>query len=87
MPKVYKSVDLYKMLLSFWFQKISQKWSHIKLKNKDWLIVILPMHSKDIPYWTLDIPYWTLDIPYWTFLSILSQWNISQSDAKRFLWK
>ncbi len=73
MPKVYKSVDLYKMLLSFWFQKISQKWSHIKLKNKDWLIVILPMHSKDIPYWT--------------FLSILSQWNISQSDAKRFLWK
>ena len=73
MPKVYKAVDLYKMLLSFWFQQISQKWSHIKLKNKDWLIVILPMHSKDIPYWT--------------FLSILSQWNISQSDAKKFLWK
>lgn len=73
MPKVYKAVDLYKMLLFFWFQKISQKWSHIKLKNKDWLIVILPMHSKDIPYWT--------------FLSILSQWNISQSDAKKFLWK
>lgn len=73
MPKVYKAVDLYKMLLSFWFQKISQKWSHIKLKNKDWLIVILPMHSKDIPYWT--------------FLSILSQWNLSQSDAKKFLWK
>lgn len=73
MPKVYKAVDLYKMLLSFWFQKISQKWSHIKLKNKGWLIVILPMHSKDIPYWT--------------FLSILSQWNISQSDAKKFLWK
>jgi predicted RNA binding protein YcfA (HicA-like mRNA interferase family) len=51
MPKVYKAVDLYKMLLSFWFQKISQKWSHIKLKNKDLLILILPMHSKDIPYW------------------------------------
>jgi len=73
MPKVYKAVDLYKMLLSFWFKKVSQKWSHIKLKNNDWLIVILPMHSKDIPYWT--------------FLSILSQWNISQSDAKKILWK
>jgi len=73
MPKVYKAVDLYKMLLFFWFKKVSQKWSHIKLKNNDWLIVILPMHSKDIPYWT--------------FLSILSQWNISQSDAKKILWK
>lgn len=73
MPKVYKASDVYKFLLHFGFQKVSQKWSHIKLKNDQWLIVILPMHSKDIPYWT--------------FISILSQSNISIEQAKEFLWK
>ena len=67
MPKVYKASDIYK------FQKVSQKWSHVKLKNDQWLIVILPMHSKDIPYWT--------------FISILSQGNITLDQAKQFLWK
>lgn len=73
MPKVYKASDVYKFLLSLGFQKVSQKWSHIKLKNDQWLIVILPMHSKDIPYWT--------------FLSILAQANVSLNQAKQFLWK
>ena len=73
MPKVYKAVEIYKLLQQLGFKKISQKWSHIKLKNNEWIIVILPIHSKDIPYWT--------------YLSILSQWNISQERAKKLLWK
>ena len=73
MPKVYKSDSIYKLLLHFWFKKVSQKGSHMKLKNEEWLIVILPIHSKDIPYWT--------------FLSILNQSNIPQQLAKKFLWK
>lgn len=73
MPKVYKATQIYKMLISLWFEKISQKWSHMKLKNEKWVIVILPIHNKDIPYWT--------------FLSILSQWNISIDQAKDILGK
>ena len=52
MPKVYKATEILKMLLSYGFQKVSQKWSHLKLQNQTWEIVMLPIHSKDIPYWT-----------------------------------
>ncbi len=73
MPKVYKSKDIYKFLLKHWFQRVSQKWSHIKLKNKSNNIVILPMHSKDVPYGT--------------FISVLSQSKLTIEVAVEFLGK
>jgi predicted RNA binding protein YcfA (HicA-like mRNA interferase family) len=73
MPKVYKAKDIYKFLLKNWFQQISQKWSHIKLKDKNKNIVILPMHNKDIPYGT--------------FVSILSQSKLTMDVAREFLGK
>ena len=73
MPKVYKATEILKMLLSYGFQKVSQKWSYLKLQNQTWEIVILPVHSKDIPYWT--------------FVSILRQANLSLEESKKFLVK
>ena len=73
MPKVYKATEILKMLLSYGFQKVSQKWSHLKLQNAKGNIVILPMHSKDIPYGT--------------FISLLKQANLDIQDAKKFLGK
>lgn len=70
MPKVYKATEILKMLLSYGFQKVSQKWSHLKLQNQTWEIVILPIHSKDIPYWT--------------FVSILRQANLPLEETKNF---
>jgi predicted RNA binding protein YcfA (HicA-like mRNA interferase family) len=52
MPKVYKATLLLTFFLKEGFLKIGQKWSHIKLKNTKWNIIILPFHSKDVPYGT-----------------------------------
>lgn len=58
------------MLLKYGFQRISQKGSHLKLKN--WRnIVILPLHNKDIPYGT--------------FCAILQQAGLSHEDAEKYL--
>lgn len=73
MPKVYKATEILKMLLSYGFQKVSQKWSHLKLQNQKGNMVILPIHSKDIPYGT--------------FISLLKQANLDIQDAKKFLGK
>ncbi len=52
MPKVYSSKKLLNFFMKEWFLKIWQKWSHIKLQNNKWKIIILPIHNKDVPYWT-----------------------------------
>jgi predicted RNA binding protein YcfA (HicA-like mRNA interferase family) len=52
MPKVYKAKILLNFFIKEWFLEIGQKWSHLKLKNKKWNIIILPIHNKDIPYGT-----------------------------------
>jgi predicted RNA binding protein YcfA (HicA-like mRNA interferase family) len=52
MPKVYKAKILLTFFLKEGFLKIGQKWSHLKLQNSKWNIIILPIHNKDIPYWT-----------------------------------
>lgn len=42
--------DMVKLLKKNGFSEVSQKGSHIKLRNeKTGKIVIVPMHSKDIP--------------------------------------
>jgi len=45
------------LIKKFWFEKRSQKWSHLKLKK--WSIsTIIPQH-KEIKYWTFK---WVLEL-------------------------
>lgn len=73
MPKVYKANEIIKLLKKYEFEKVSQRWSHVKYKNNTWNIVIIPIHAKDIPYGT--------------YVSILKQANITKEIATEFLGK
>jgi len=70
MPKIYSSKELIRKLKTFGFIKHTQKWSHLKMIHGN-KTVIVPIHAKDIPFWT--------------FRSILEQANISYEDFE--LWK
>lgn len=71
MPKLYRAKNIITRIKKHWFFEVSQKWSHKKFKNKSWKIVIIPVHAKEIPYWT--------------FTSILSQAWIPLETAKKEL--
>ncbi|MFA6256409.1 MAG: type II toxin-antitoxin system HicA family toxin [Candidatus Absconditabacterales bacterium] len=66
MPKVYKAKNVLQFFEREGFEKISQKGSHIKLKNKLGTVIIIPIHSKDIPYGTFRsiVDQSGLDIEY-----------------------
>ena len=70
MPRGYSTRAVLKMLWTFWFKKVSQKGSHLKLKNGK-NTVIVPIHSKDIPYGT--------------FCAIIQQAGLSLKDAEKEL--
>jgi len=69
MPKIYSTREITKKFYNYWFEKISQKWSHLKMRkwNK---IIIIPIHNKDIPLWTFRSILEQADISYETFLEI-----------------
>lgn len=66
MPKTYKANEIIKVLIRLWYIKVSQKWSHIKYKNNNWNVTIIPYHNKEIPYGT--------------FVSICKQINIETKE-------
>jgi len=37
----------------FWYEIVSQKWSHVKLKHLNWCSLIVPNH-KEIKKWTFN---------------------------------
>lgn len=41
------------LIKKFWYNEISQKWSHIKLKSYNWEVMIIPNH-KEIKEWLLN---------------------------------
>jgi len=51
----------------FWFQKVSQKWSHLKLKNWN-KVTIIPLHK---------------ELAYWTFKSVLTLWWVSEYEFNK----
>ena len=52
MPKRYSAQELSNFAISLWFQFVSQKWSHMKFKNKEGRVAIIPKKNKEIPIWT-----------------------------------
>ncbi|MFA7717875.1 MAG: type II toxin-antitoxin system HicA family toxin [Candidatus Absconditabacterales bacterium] len=52
MPKIYSARKILNFFEKEGFHKVSQKGSHIKLKNASGTIIIVPIHSKDVPYGT-----------------------------------
>jgi predicted RNA binding protein YcfA (HicA-like mRNA interferase family) len=69
MPKIYSSREIIKNFTKYWFKKITQKWSHLKMKKLEKTIII-PIHNKDIPLWTFKSILEQADISYETFLNI-----------------
>lgn len=52
MPRRYSTQELVNFAMSLWFQFVSQKWSHMKFKNKEGRVVIIPQKNREIPIWT-----------------------------------
>jgi len=69
MPKIYSTREIIKNFTKFWFDKISQKWSHLKMKKWNKTIII-PVHNKDIPLWTFRSILEQAGISYEIFLKI-----------------
>jgi len=47
-PESIKYSELEFILISYWFEKINSKWSHIKFKNPKFLNdIIIPLHNND----------------------------------------
>ena len=69
MPKIFSAREIMKKYTKFWFIKISQKWSHLKMKKWE-KIIIIPIHNKDIPLWTFKSILEQAGINYDDFLKI-----------------
>jgi hypothetical protein len=54
---VYISIswkELKKLLIKlFWYEEVSQKWSHMKIRFLDWTSLIIPDH-KQLKEWLLN---------------------------------
>jgi predicted RNA binding protein YcfA (HicA-like mRNA interferase family) len=48
---VFKSVELIRLLEKYGFYKVSQRGSHVKMRNSNMITIVIPDHKgRDIPY-------------------------------------
>ncbi|MDH3324884.1 MAG: type II toxin-antitoxin system HicA family toxin [Candidatus Peregrinibacteria bacterium] len=73
MPKRYSSVQILKFLQKFGFEQVSQKGSHLKFKNVDNRVTIVPVRKKVLPPGTVG--------------GILEKAGLSKNDLDDFFGK